>query len=459
MSGRLEQLVLNLPHPLREAAANFKSWQLNRLRRGGDWAAYLAANRFQRYFVTSWEELRAEQDRRLAQLLERAIRQVPYYHAYPLVKRVDDLGQLPLLAKSQVRAAGTGLYDQVLIRDHHYTGHTSGSTGTPLVFKWTLDTLRTRFAMRDNFYAFYGCHPETEYNIRLGGRLFMPPAQNRPPFWITDRVSRQLMFSLYHMSEAALQSFLPVVNQVQPTFVTGYPSAVHTLAEFCLHEGSAFRPRAVFTDSETVLDYQRDTVRAAWGCEIHDYYGMEAGWLAGQCPQGQYHLSPLTSIVELLDEEDRPQVPGEVGEIVVTDLVNPLMPLIRYRTGDAGIWSSTPCGCGWQTPTLERIEGRMDDVVILPNGRKIGRLDHIFKAASNIRECQIIQETPSEFTFLVVPEEGYSDTIQQKLLAEAYARLGQDVTINIQQVAAIERTSRRKFRSVISKVSQQRDRQ
>jgi phenylacetate-CoA ligase len=455
MSGRLERIILRSPAPVRTLAANVKSWQLDRLRRGGDWAAILRANDFRRYFEMSWNEAQAEQNRRLRTLVARARQNVPYYRALaadvPEVQSVDDLLAFPLLSKAQARAAGSDLLDEELRQQRHFTGHTSGSTGTPFAYQWTIEALRNRFAMRDMFYALHGVNPRAR-NVRLGGRLFMAVGITRPPFWLLDRATNQLMFSLYHMSDDTLAHFLKPLARYRPQYVTGYPSSIHTLARYCRQQGFDFHPQGVFTDSETLLDHQRAEIEAAWDCRVFDYYGMEAGWLAGQCQQGRYHLSPLTSVIELLDEAGQPVPPGEVGEIVVTDLDNPLMPLIRYRTGDSAVWSAEPCGCGWHTPSLDRIEGRMDDVVVLPDGRRIGRLDHIFKSADHIRECQIVQETPSEFTFLLVPDRGYTDAIGQKVLAEAHARLG-DVTITLKLVDEVQKTSRRKYRSVISKVN------
>jgi phenylacetate-CoA ligase len=455
MSGKVEELFLKSPYVVRLLGANFKSWQLNRLRRGGvDWEQIMAAHRFQRYFEMSTAQLEEAQTQLLAAFIDRARRYTPYYQEQdlPPVKSVGDLTRLPLLSKKQAREARERLLDTELINQPHYTGHTSGSTGTPFYFKLTLDALRTRFALRDNFYRFHGCD-FSDTNIRLGGRLFVSVKQQKPPFWIFDYVTNQLMLSIYHMDDTALSSFMKVVEKYNPKFITGYPSAIYTLAKFCASHKIAYCPQFVFTDSETLLDNQREAIEQIWQCKVYDYYGMEAGWLAGECHQGKYHLNPLCNIIEILDEQGNPSPPGDVGEIVVTDLTNPLMPLIRYRTGDSAARSKTACDCGWHTPILDYVEGRMDDIITLPNGRKVGRLDHIFKMADHIRECQIIQETPSEFVFLLVPDQGYNAQDEQNVLREAYLRLGDDVHIELRVVDAIERTARGKFRSVISKVS------
>jgi phenylacetate-CoA ligase len=457
MSGRLERLVLHAPHPIRVLGANVQSWQLDRLRRGGNWPAICRENDFQRYQDLSWDDLQAKQNQRLAKTIRRAVQHVPYYRELtdhlPEVETVADLTSFPTLSKNQARQAGDKLLDDEYRQQRYFVGHTSGTTGTPFTCYLTFPALRTRFSMRDCFYAWHGCNFE-ELNLRLGGRLFMPASRQKPPFWLLDRVTNQLMFSVYHMSDDTMATFVKPLEKYKPSFVTGYPSAIYTLARFCSDKGISFSPRVVFTDSETLLEHQREVIEAAWHCKVYDYYGMETGWLAGQCSHGKYHLSPLTSVLEILDEEGTPQKPGCMGEIVTTDLTNPLMPLIRYRTGDIGLWSEEPCDCGWHTPALERVVGRVDDIIVLPNGRKIGRLDSfVFKHSNHIYECQIVQETPSTFTFLLVPEPGYTLEIQRQILDETYARLGHDVTVTVRLVDTIPRTSRGKFRAVISKVN------
>ena len=455
----MEDVALRMPHPLRQLIARYKSYQLDQARRGGDRTDYIQEYGIARYHAQTWDALRKEQDQRLVALLQRAGAHNPYYQQFAAqitqIKTADQLNLLPTVSKAQAHAAGDKLYDTELIQHKHYTGHTSGTTGSPFTFKMTFDALRINYILRDEFYAYHGFNFDKHINLRLGGRLFISTSQKKPPFWIYDSVTRQLMFSLYHMSEANLSAFVKPLLQYRPDFITGYPSSIYQVARFCANNAIDWRPQSVFSDSETVLDYQREAIRTDWGCEIHDSYGMEVGLVAGQCTHGKYHLMPLTSIIEILDDHDQPAQPGEIGELVITALTNQLMPFIRYRTGDAGVWSTKPCTCGWNTPTLDHIEGRMDDIVMLPNGRKIGRLDHIFKTAANIRECQIIQETPSEFTFLLVPEPAYSDSDAEALLREAQLRLGNDITIEIQIVDTIPRTSRGKFRSVISKVGRQ----
>jgi phenylacetate-CoA ligase len=130
------------------------------------------------------------------------------------------------------------------------------------------------------------------------------------------------------------------------------------------------------------------------------------------------------------------------------------MPLIRYEVGDRGALSSdaVPCGCGRALPKLERIEGRLDDVVITPDGRRIGRLDPVFKADLLIREAQIIQESTARIRVLLVTAPGYRPEDSNLIARRLKDRVG-DMDILFECVDSIPRSSNGKFRGVVSKIS------
>ena len=114
--------------------------------------------------------------------------------------------------------------------------------------------------------------------------------------------------------------------------------------------------------------------------------------------------------------------------------------------------SEGACTCGWNTPTLERVEGRRDDIVTLPDGRRIGRLDHILKNLAGIREAQLVQYTRSEFVLYVVPESRLDEGVIDSIRREARMRLGPGIDFKVEPVAELQRTATHKLRSVISLV-------
>ena len=100
-------------------------------------------------------------------------------------------------------------------------------------------------------------------------------------------------------------------------------------------------------------------------------------------------------------------------------------------------------------PIVERVVGRLDDYVITPDGRQVGRLDHVFKGVSNVVETQIIQNRVGEITILVVPAEKFSQSDRVRIVRNARERLGDDTQIHVQLAGSIPRGPNGKFRAVV----------
>ncbi len=147
-------------------------------------------------------------------------------------------------------------------------------------------------------------------------------------------------------------------------------------------------------------------------------------------------------------------VDGDSYRIIGTNYTNYAFPLIRYDTGDVAELESEEkkCPCGIPGRLVKSIDGRKEDYVLTPDGRRIGRLDHIFKDMVNIKECQIFQEHVERVVFRIVRGKEYTEKDEKKLLYEARSRLGNQIEISIDYVEAIERTTQGKLRFVISKI-------
>src|SRR5690606_38406780 len=127
---------------------------------------------------------------------------------------------------------------------------------------------------------------------------------------------------------------------------------------------------------------------------------------ASECPEGGLHVDTEMCAVEIDPHEEGD---GWVrGEILATGFANRAMPLLRYRTGDvATLRQGAHCPCGRARPLIEGIDGRIEDYVVTPDGRRIGRLDHVFKDARFIQEAQIRQTAPDRLRILVVAPAGF----------------------------------------------------
>jgi aspartate 1-decarboxylase len=167
------------------------------------------------------------------------------------------------------------------------------------------------------------------------------------------------------------------------------------------------------TSGETLSLEQRETIERFFGCAVFDRYGgVEFNNVAQECREhnGLHIFSDLV-YAEVLSTENEPVKPGEVGELVITDLRNHYMPFIRYRTGDLAVQSDRKCPCGRGLPLLERIEGRsfgpVDDIPLGPSRKsraiESGTEDRLV-VKSKIHKARITGERPEEMDCLVVDE-------------------------------------------------------
>jgi phenylacetate-CoA ligase len=169
-----------------------------------------------------------------------------------------------------------------------------------------------------------------------------------------------------------------------------------------------------------------------------------------ECELGSLHVDMEFCIVEVEVEEESDEWVS--GPLLVTGLADHATPMFRYRIGDVGTLAKHPCACGRPGPAFLHVNGRMEDYVLTPDGRLIGRLDHIFKAQLEVAEAQIVQEAPEAVRVLLVPRGGYSGASERALLKEMRARLGNEIEVEVRLVEEIPREPNGKFRAVKSRV-------
>lgn len=457
----LLSLYHKLPYPLRVAAASARGLTLRRWRYGPETQRLVeAALERERWPEEEW---RAYQEGLLAVLLDRAARQVPYYREHWAARRrAGDraswayLENWPVLTKDALRAAPRAFLADDCDPRRMMEEHTSGTTGKPLTLWIGRQAAREWYALFEARVRQWNGVSRFDSWAIFGGQLVAPVEQNKPPFWVWNAALNQLYLSSYHLSARTAAAYLDALRQHQTTYLLGYPSAMASLAHFTLAAGLEAPPvRVAISNAEPLFPHQREAIAAAFGGRVVDTYGMaEQAAAASECRFGRMHIWPDAGIVEVLaDDRDKPVEPGESGRLVCTGLINRDMPLIRYEVGDRGALGagSELCPCGRRLPLLAAVEGRMDDMVITADGRRIGRLDPVFKSDLPIREAQIIQEELDFIRLLVVPAEGFGREHTRQLEERVKDRVGA-MTVQVDLVDAIPRLPNGKFKAVVSRV-------
>jgi phenylacetate-CoA ligase len=260
--------------------------------------------------------------------------------------------------------------------------------------------------------------------------------------------------SSYHLAPDLIRYYLEALLRYRIKYFLGYTSSLYELALESLRRKCNLKMTVAITNAEPVFEYQRRAIEEAFGCPVCETYGMaEIVANASECQAGTLHLWPEVTWLEVV-EGDHSLPKGTSGDLVSTGLLNGDMPLIRYRVGDKGTLPATnrPCACGRTLPILASVEGRADDVLFTPDGRRIGRLDPVFKANLPLREAQIIQEALDRIRVRYVPMQDFTVEAGRSVIEQLQARMG-DVKVVLEQVDEVPRGINGKFRAVICELS------
>lgn len=400
---------------------------------------------------------------RLKRLLAHAQQHVPYYRELferigfraEDVRSLDDLARLPLLDKAAIRANTDGLKaDNARDLARFNTG---GSSGQPLIFYIGKERVSHDVAAKWRATRWWNVDIG-DAEIVVWGSPIELGAQDTVRA-LRDRMLRTKLLPAFEMSEAKLDGFLAEIRARRPKMLFGYPSALSHIARHADARGIRMNDlgiRVAFVTSERLYDEQRNQISKTFGCPVaNGYGGRDAGFIAHQCPAGGMHITAEDIIVEIVGQDGQVLPPGESGEIVVTHLATRDFPFIRYRTGDVATLDTKSCSCGRGLPLIREIQGRTTDFVVTHDGAVMHGLAliYILRDLPEVKAFKIVQESREHTRVLVVPEHELEKDIAAKIERGFKARLGQDVTIDIEVVPEIPAEKSGKFRYVVSKVA------
>ena len=444
------------------------AWRRERL--GGEFDRYV--REFSVRDRWSPSEMHDYLDQRVKEVLLHAFDEVPYYRSKwkqagldrEHLKRVgvEDLPGIPATRKQDLRSTPDQFVAQDVARVkklHRY--YSSGSTGTPVTAICTDGDHQRYIAAREvRSFGWAGASIRMPRSM-IGGRLVVPRGNSAPPFHRYNRAEHQVYFSAYHIGPATVESYVSAFNHHRPRLLTGYAYSHYILGRMMNDRGLTldYEPKALVLSSEKLTTEMKITMSQAFRARAFEEYGaVENCMLATECEHGRLHVSPDFGVIEIVDENNFPVSPGKEGRILCTSLLSETQPLVRYEIGDLGMWSSAQCTCGrHQFPILHEIVGRLEDVVVGPDGREMVRFHGMFIGLPYVLEGQVVQEALDRFLVRVVAEKGFGPREERLIQDRFEQRLGH-VNVRVEQVKEIERTERGKFRAVISLLSQEEPR-
>jgi phenylacetate-CoA ligase len=207
-----------------------------------------------------------------------------------------------------------------------------------------------------------------------------------------------------------------------------------------------------------LLCNEREAIERTFGVPVTNRYGCEeVSLIACECEQHQgLHINAEHCYVEFLRDDGRPCAPGQDGRILVTELVNFGMPMLRYEVGDRGIPSSRTCPCGRQLPLMESITGRTADFLVASDGSRvagISLIENTLTRFAGIRQLQLVQESRQRLDVYLVPASDFGPATEQALKDVLQRSLGPDMTVQVHPVERIAQDVSGKYRFAICKIA------
>lgn len=409
------------------------------------------------------DRLRMLQWERLQKLLTHAAEYSPFYRdvfskheiSPESIQSANDLLRIPVTTKSDIRNNLENFISDQFDRNELVSAKTGGSTGFSLQLYFDEACQERRNAaqlMADRWSGW-------DLGIKKAAIWGNPPVPSTMKQKIRHHLlDRTIYLDTMNLNEISMGKFAERWRAEQPGAVFGHAHSIYIFACYLRDHGiTDLRPRGIVATSMMLLDHERKAIEEVFDCPVTNRYGCEeVGLIACECEEHRgMHLNLPHLYVEFLDGENKPVKPGEPGKIVVTDLNNFAMPLIRYRVEDVGTFTDQPCSCGRGLPILQRLEGRMADFLKLPDGGQVAGISLIERTLTKvpgIEQMQLVQEDLTGLNINRVKGSDHKPETDRALISELQEVFGDSVSITIHDVSEIPQESSGKYRFAICKV-------
>lgn len=411
------------------------------------------------------QQLQERQWKSLVQLLRHAWETTPFYRRrmeeaglHPdRLQNFADLERLPELTRDDIRQYGEEMVSLRFKREELLPSATGGTTDTPVRFWRNQEALREKAAVQWRWNARAGFRPGDSTFYLWGATVDY--AEN--PGWRWRLYDQFLMRRTWaptsKFNEEIFDEYLRLLVRRRADIIYAYPTPISLFAQYLRDTGAQFPlPRAVICTAEPLLHDQRQLLEEVFQCPVYEHYGSrEFGMIAGGCGKGDtMHTNPLAAWVEYVPMADS----GDLCSVVVTDLVNYGMPLIRYRINDCALPpTSDRCTCGLSYPRFPSIAGRVADVFRLSNGDLVPGValtNRVLKECPGLKKTQIIQEDWDRFRVRYVAGSGFTSEDLNLLRASLGRFFPVDIAWEFEAVREIPREASGKTRFCISRVGQ-----
>jgi len=445
----LESLVRNISYPLWDRReGGIRLCEYRRLKHA-QWATRKERDQHQRS--------------RLESILRHAFATVPYYRSRWTSRQVESLiagtariDELPVLRKADVRAHADELVSESAVRDGLIAATTGGSTGVALevLFDPACQQLRNGAEMWANDLA--GWRPGMLVGALWGSPPVPATLKQKIRKWFHDRV---FYLDTMALNPETMRAFLERAARRNARLLFGHAHSLYELAVFA-RESDVRVPEldGIVATSMMLLQHQRAVIERVFDTRVTDRYGCEeVGLIACEAHEcGRRHLNTDHLFVEIIGDDDAPVQEGNVGRIVLTDLNNRGMPLIRYEVGDMGAVSRDHCDCGRGLASLISLTGRMADYFEHLDGSKVSGISLVEKtltAIDGLEELQLVQESHRLIRARAIARWDVKGEVAAAIQRALTATFTEEVTVTVEFVDRLDQSPSGKYRFAICRIN------
>jgi phenylacetate-CoA ligase len=408
------------------------------------------------------EEIEQQQFRQLNVLLHHAFNTTNFYH-----ERLKQIGfdehtkvtpeifsKIPLVHREDIQSELSNMCSRRMPKTHGKVSvaQSSGSTGKPVTIYTTgvSQAFWHAFTLRDNLWH------KRDFSKKQGVIRAGIKSQTGSNWGhLSDLVFETGPLAALDIKED-IHAQIKWIKENDPYYLLSYPSNLREMARICIESGIKFPGLGeIRTLGETVSEEVRDICRQAWGVDIKDMYSsMEIGYMALQCPEHEhYHIMSEGVLLEVLNDNNAPCKPGEIGKVIVTDLHNFATPVIRYEILDYAEVGE-PCACGRGLPVLRRIMGRQRNMLRMPDGTAKWPAFTPMKwpGSSQIRQYQIVQKKIDQLLIRLIVQKTFNTDHEKQIAEIIEKRTGYPFQIKFEYPKQIDKAKNFKFDTFISEI-------
>jgi phenylacetate-CoA ligase len=418
---------------------------------------------FERTQFLDRSALEALQCERLGKLLAHAYSHCPYYKRrmtesgfHP--RHLTDLSKssaVPILTKRDIQDHRAEMLAENFPRSERVPNQTGGSTGSPLQFSVDRERFDSRMASTIRHDSWAGLEPGAWRAKLWGARLDQVTGNGWWDWCRNNFLYRTVFLNTSVLRDTDWNLFVAALRRKLPRFLVSYAQSAVLFARHVRERRiEDIQFHSIITTAEVLLPGQREFLEQTFSGRVFNRYGCrEVSVIASECEHHTgMHVNAEALLVEIIPD---PSIPPPAGRIVITDLLNYSMPLIRYEIGDVGRWSEKQvCPCGRGLPLLAEIQGRTTDFLVMPDGRRVSgpALTLVVADMADIRQVQFVQRDPQSVVLRVVPGRNYGSQTRTELRRRLGPYLDSRTILAIEETSSIASEVSGKYRFVINEM-------